>query len=157
MKRYSGKELLERLLEFKIENNRYPSLADFDEGKLGFSRSVIYRRYGSLKEAFKNADLYESGGLKIDEETEKKTGEFRCPFCGSWTMSPEAYYQSLSVVLSGRFIALLEENKDSFAFEAIMNCIKAVFGTRNKRMRSELEKAGYLEKFDGLFKANDQL
>jgi len=36
-----------------------------------------------------------------------------------------------------------------------MNCIKAVFGTRNKRMRSELEKAGYLEKFDDLFKAND--
>jgi len=156
MKRYSEKELLERLLEFKTENKRYPSIADFNEGKLGFSYRVLYRRYGRLKEAFKNADLYENGELEILENTDKKRGEFRCSFCGSWTMNPEAYYQSLAVILSGRFISLLNENKDRAGFEAVMNCIKAVFGTRNKRMRPELEKAGYLEKFDDLFKVSDR-
>ena len=155
MKRYSEKELLDRLLEFKTENKRYPSIADFDEGKLGFSRPVLYRRYGSLKEACAKASLYEDGKLNLGRIEEKTGAGFRCSFCGSWTMSPEAYYQNLTVILSGRFVALLEENKDSFGFEPVMNCIKAVFGTRNKRMRAELEKAGYLEKFDDLFKAND--
>jgi len=47
-----------------------------------------------------------------------------------------------------RFIELLNSNNERSYSEGIFDCIYKVFGVENKRVRHELKKAGYLEKFD---------
>ena len=152
---YSKEQLLESLIKFKSEYGYYPTRKDFRAKRITPSKSVFYRLFGNMKNAYKQAEAYEKGELVVEEEKKKKVkksikekGGFCCPFCGNYTNNAEEYYSSLATILTVRFIELLKSNLGQSYFEGIMDCIYGVFGPENSTVRQELRSAGYLEQYD---------
>lgn len=81
---------------------------------------------------------------------------FQCPFCGNWTTNPNKYYSSLTIILSIRFIKLLNSSNGNAEgyFEGVLDSIYKVFGPWNPVITRELEKAGFHEAFDKRFGIN---
>ncbi len=59
------------------------------------------------------------------EEKDTRLG-FHCPFCGSYTGNPAAYYSHLKEVLLSRFIKLLRANINPDYQDALLDCIFSV-------------------------------
>ena len=77
-----------------------------------------------------------------------KKGGFQCAFCGNYTHDADEYYSSMAIILSMRFIKLLNSKKVQGHFDGVMDCIYGVFGGKNPVMRKALRLAGYLEIFE---------
>lgn len=160
---YSKQELIDALIEFKNEYGRYPTRKDFRAKRITPSKNVFYRNFGSMENAIKQAELYESGKPVLEDEQERKSlkpsskkGGFQCPFCGNWKQNAEEYYSSLTILIINRFIDLLNSNNGEGYFSAVMDCIYKVFGTKNQTVRRALEKEGYLEEFEQRHNVEEQ-
>lgn len=165
-KRYSKNDLIKALIAFKEKHEgKLPTKQDWKKGKMRPSLSTFYRRFESLNDALKEADKFNSVRefeAKISENNEerlpskkrrlksapKQQSGFRCPFCGAYTCNADNRYSSLTIILIMRFKDLLNSNNGGSYSEGVFDCIYKVFGVENQRVRLELKKAGYLEKFD---------
>jgi hypothetical protein len=85
---------------------------------------------------------------KKQRRASKKSYGFQCSFCGGHTTNSEKYYSSLAITLLMRLVGLLESSTEPIYQEAMLDAVFAVFGLDNKLMRSELERAGFLDVFD---------
>ena len=159
---YSAQEILEKLIEYKKKHGHYPTRSDF-KNKNGLpSKNTIYRQFGTIENAVKQAVLFERGELNVEEVERKsikpisKKGGFRCPFCGNYTSNAEKYYSSLTIILTTRLTDLLKSKTRPCCTESVMDCIQKVFGTKNLVVRKVLNDIGCLEKFDQQFSVNEQ-
>ena len=151
---YSKQGLIENLVSFKREHGQFPTHSDFKNRIITPSRNVYYRKFGSMEEAIKQAELYEKGDLFIEDEPDQKpTRSIRqdkgaqCPFCGNQIRGTEEFYSSFTRILIMRFMDRLKSsNGDSYS-DGVLDCIKDVFGIDNLVVRRELAVAGYLEMF----------
>ena len=152
---YSKKELVEVIIEFKNEYGRYPTRQDFKAKKIKPSKNTFHRVFGGMEKTIEQAELYAKGELILEDEQEiksikpvSKKGGFRCAFCGNYTHDADEYYSSMAIILSMRFIKLLNSKKVQGHFDGVMDCIYGVFGGKNPVMRKALRLAGYLEIFE---------
>jgi len=79
--------------------------------------------------------------------------------CGTHKKNAPEFYSSLAKVLSLRFVGLLSNSQNSTQndtgyFEAVMDCIHAVFGENNPVIKKALQAEGYLEKYEKRFGIN---
>jgi hypothetical protein len=155
---FKKQELLENLLSFREENGRFPTSKDFKQKSIRPSKNVYYRHFGSLKEAFNQAEALDGGSLAIQDESDEdrirdevRREKFRCPFCGGTTNKVKEYYSSLTIILSSRLINRLKSNHEGSYSEGVMDCICDVFGPENPVVRKKLVLEGYLEKFEKRF------
>lgn len=81
----------------------------------------------------------------------KKPSGFQCPFCGNYTRKADEYYSSLTTILAMRLIDFLKTIKEECCFNSVLDCIYEIFGPVNPTIRRELQKVGYLEKYDHRF------
>ena len=152
---YSKQELIENLIGFKEEYGRVPTRQDFNAGRIKPSKTTYYRTFGSIEDAVKQAELYRRGELVAEDKREirsvkavSKKGEFQCAFCGNYTSDVERYHSNLAKIIAMRFINFLKSNKGQDYYDAVMDCIHAVFGGNNPIMKEELVSAGYLDAFE---------
>jgi hypothetical protein len=62
-------------------------------------------------------------------------------------LSTEEFYSTLTKIIVSRFVdRLVSGNGDGYS-EAVLDCLKDVFGIDNSFVRKELATAGYLEVF----------
>jgi len=155
MAKYQKRELLEMLLNFKAQHERFPTTQDFKNKLVAVSRKTIQRIFGSMQEANLLAEQYQRGEIKFDEtplpSPKNRTG-FYCPFCGSFQQNADEYYSSLTNILSNRFINLLKVNGDIDYRDGVFDSIHAVFGMENLTMRKLLALDGELEAYDEKFR-----
>lgn len=157
---YTEKQILEKLVQFKNENGCYPKRMDL--GKNGLpGKSTVYRKFGNIDRAIKKAEKFERRELDLEDEKvdnrKKIRGKegIRCFICGNLISNYKQYFSSLRTILLIRFMKLLELSKDQNYLndvkeysDLILDGIHAVFGLNNKEVRDELEKRGFLERFE---------
>lgn len=160
---YSEQELLKRLGTFRKEHGRYPSHSDFKNRVITPSRNVYYRKFGTMENVIKQAELYGRGDLSLeDEQDQKHKRSIRqekgstCFFCGNQIRDLEEYYSNLTRILIMRFIERLESDNGDSYFNAVLDCIHDVFGNDNRFIRQKLAAAGYLDKFERRYPINDR-
>lgn len=160
---YTKREMLEKLIEFKNEHGHYPARKDFDAKNGLPSRNTTYRKFGSIENAVKQAELFERGEQVIEDEQERKSIKplssargFQCPFCGNYTTNADEYYSGLTTIIINRFIGLLNSNNEQSYSDGVMDCIYKAFGLKNLTVRNALKEAGYIEKFDQRFNIEEQ-
>jgi len=146
-------ELLDQLIDFKSVQGRWPVRKDFDLGKIKAGKSTFYRKFCSLERAIQEAELKEKGEAsllpseEIRHQPNKKPGS-RCPFCGGPVSDINHYYDTLPQVIVSRFLGLLHENGHGCYSDAVLDCLYAVFGYKNKHLRLALAKEDMLGQFE---------
>lgn len=149
---YSKQDLLDRLIAFKNEHNRYPTRQDFRSKKITPSKNVFYRIFGSMENTFKQAELFESGELVLEEKQKtrhtisKKIG-FSCPFCGSDIQKPFDYATCKTYIIL-RFVEHIKKNHANKDYlNGIFDCMASVFGRDHRDVERAIGEAGFLKAY----------
>jgi hypothetical protein len=145
---YSKQDLLGNLIEFKKKHNRYPTTEDFEKKKITPTRKAFYRKFGNMKKAFGEADLFEKGELVFIQEKKvsRRPTPFGCPFCGSYLQKPFDYATCKHYIII-RFMELLNNNNNRDYSNAVFDCFLAVFGPGNLEAENALRKEGFLKEY----------
>lgn len=149
--KYTKKELVQRLIKFKNENDgQYPTVKELDGGKVGISRWTYYKNFGNLTKTIEIANQYEKGEIQFEEPQiplESKQG-FDCPFCGNWATGAKEFYSSLNRLLSLRFAERVGDPENHPEYNsAVLDCVHDVFGRNNVMMLNALAKQGKCDIF----------
>lgn len=153
---YTKEGLAEKLNQFRSQYNRYPERRDWKEKRITPSKDTFYRIFGNMEMAAKYAE-----GLWIKERKErhgeqakrtraKTPSGFQCRFCGSYIRNAGEYYLTLNKTLAARFIGLLKSHngqKGQGYFDAVIDCIKTIFGNNNDMVEDVLIKNELSEAF----------
>jgi len=105
-KRLSKEDLLLILIKYRVQNSKYPSKADFDQKRIQPSIRTFQRAFGSIREAFSEADKYKSVDAfiqKIDEEEKKREiRAYKRKFRKRSTIDPESLQEEEITKQQGR-------------------------------------------------------
>lgn len=160
---YSKQEILEKLIEFKKNNDRYPNRKDFDTKNGLPGRNTVYRAFGSIENAIKQAELFEKGELIIEDDRERKSIQpisrkyrYQCAFCGNWIKDIVKYHSSLGRILTMKFTSLLSSNEGESYFEGVLDCLIKAFRPKNPIVEDELKRAGYWEMYEARVERSSQ-
>jgi len=142
------------------EADKYNSISEFEIKLSEIEKKKEIKEYKRKYRKKKKEEIEEQWDKeKITRPRRRKSSAkqpygFQCPLCGNWTTNPYKYYSSLTIILTMRFIELLNSSNGNAEgyFEGVLDSFYKVFGPRNPVVRHELEKAGYLEKFDQRFR-----
>jgi hypothetical protein len=153
---YKRQDLIYRLLAFKEEHGRFPTRKDFELKKIEPSKNVFYRAFKSLEKAIQQAERVAGGGEAPVEETKSPPRGDRCsthcPFCGSSVPSINSFYDTLPQIIVSRYLELLRLAAGDTYQDAVLDCLLEIFGPKDKRLRSELIRVGWLDLFERRFK-----
>jgi hypothetical protein len=160
---YSKKELLEELIEFNDEYGRFPTRQDFSSKKIAPGKSTYYRVFGSMDNAIKQAELYKTGEIEIEDEQKKNIARainnksnLRCFVCGNYVENYMEYHETFNKIVSARFINLLKSSNGQSYLDGVMGSIHAVWGPRNPVVTRALLNAGYLKEYKQRYGENSQ-
>ena len=144
---YSKEKLIKRIIEFKDNYGRFPTREDFKAKRITPSHTTFYRIFGGRENMIREFELYENGELVFDakEKTFENQPKYRCPYCDSQVHQP-IYSNSLSIIITMRFIDLLNKNGNKDYANAVFDCFAKVFRVGNPEVEEALRK-------EGLFKA----
>lgn len=154
-KKHSKEQLLEILVDFRGQFNRYPTRKDFEEKKIEPSRNTFIRIFGSMKRAIgKAGEIRQERTWKPKEVKKTRSAKlprgFQCSFCGEWNTGIGKYHDNITKVIVARCLALLESNgsNDRKTYhDAVFDCTYELFGENSLLINEALEQEGYLEKF----------
>ena len=148
MKKYTKKELIEALIEFRDKNGEFPTRQNFKDRTFPISTKPYYNNFGGLEKAIEFTKRYQSGEAELEEyKIHVEREGFNCPFCNSFTTGADKFFSTLNYTLASRYTANLKEAGSQEETNGIFKCIFSTFHVRNKRMNEFLSNEGYLEAY----------